>query len=437
MSKRISLKILILLSVVALCAHLLSQTGDDSHAQESSSGFDRTQISNDSPVGDLTEAFPQTGEVDVMIELIDDPTAKVYAQTRGNSGNSNSQQLAQAKGVARAQLAKIHGAQQRVLTHLGGGGPKAKVLYSVQSAYNGIAARIDAANLAQLKAHSDVKAVHHLPIHYIDNSTSVPFINAVNAWVASGGNTGDGIKIGIIDTGIDYTHADFAGPGTPAAYTANNRAIVEPGTFPTAKVVGGRDFAGDLYTGGNVPLPDADPCDCNSHGTHVAGTAAGFGVNANGTTYTGPYDGTTPFSSLSVGPGVAPKAQLYALKVFGCSGSTGLTTQAINWAIEPNGDGDPSDHLDVINMSLGSNFGTATDPSAAASNNAAAIGVIVVASAGNAGDTTYITGSPATSTRTISVANIADSGLQSAILTVNSPVAIAGNKSALPAAFNP
>jgi subtilisin family serine protease len=374
-----------------------------------------------------------------MIELVDDPTAKVYAQALGNNrgGNANPQQREQAKGAARAQLAKIQAAQNRVLAHLSSPGMRAKVLYSVESAYNGIAARVDASDVAKIKAHADVKAVHALPVHYIDNSTSAPFIKAVNAWVAAGGNAGDGIRIGIIDTGIDYTHADFGGPGTTAAYTGNNRAIIEPGTFPTAKVVGGRDFAGDAYTGANAPVPDSDPLDCNGHGTHVAGTAAGFGVNSNGTTYTGSYDGTTPFSSLSIGPGVAPKAQLYALKVFGCAGSTGLTTQAINWAVDPNGDGDPSDHLDVINMSLGSNFGTATDASAAASTNAAAVGVIVVAASGNAGDTTYITSSPGSSTRAISVANIVDDGILGTNLKINSPVAIAGDKSALRAQFNP
>ena len=125
------------------------------------------------------------------------------------------------------------------------------------------------------------------------------------------------------------------------------------------------------------------------------------------------------------------------MKVFGCTGSTGLTTQAINWAVDPNGDGDPSDHLDVINMSLGSNFGTSTDASAAASSNAALAGVIVVTAAGNAGDTHYIMSSPASSTRAIAVANIVDWGNQQATLTVNSPPAIAGNKAALPAAFNP
>jgi len=306
----------------------------------------------------------------------------------------------------------------------------------VQTAYNGIAARINAGILPQLRAHADVKAVHALPIHYIENSTSLPFIKAASAWAATGGSSGDGIRIAVIDTGVDYLHANFGGPGTAAAYAGNNRAILEPGTFPTAKVVGGTDFAGDAYTGANVPVPDPDPLDCNGHGSHVAGTATGLGVNANGTTYPGPYDGTTPFSSLSIGPGVAPRAQLYALKVFGCAGSTGLTTQAINWAVDPNGDGDPSDHVDVINMSLGSNFGTSTDASATASSNAALAGVIVVTSAGNAGDTHYIVGSPATSARAISVANIVDFGNQQSTLTVNSPPAIAGNKAALPAAFN-
>ena len=77
---------------------------------------------------------------------------------------------------------------------------------------------------------------------------------------------------------------------------------------------------------------------------------------------------------MSVGPGVAPQASIYGLRVFGCVGSTNLTSAAINWATDPNRDGDPSDHVDVINMSLGSPFGTPDDPSAVSSNNAAALG---------------------------------------------------------------
>lgn len=439
MLRRIPLKALPLLLALGLLTYLVTQPGEVSRAQ--TGAFDRTQLADDKPVGELEgqDDLPETGEFNVMIELFDQPTSRVYSQALSNQSDraANPQQRAAAQGAARAQMARIRGAQQRVLARLGSFGRSARVLYSVQTAYNGIAARIDASILSQLRSHADVKGVHALPVHFIENSSSLPFIKAASAWAATSGNSGDGVRIAVIDTGTDYLHANFGGPGTAAAYAANNRAIIEPGTFPTAKVVGGMDFAGDAYTGANVPVPDPDPLDCNGHGSHVAGTATGFGVNADGTTFLGPWDGSVPFSSFSIGPGVAPRAQLYSLKVFGCSGSTGLTTQAINWAVDPNGDGDPSDHVDVINMSLGSNFGTATDASATASSNAALAGVIVVISAGNAGDTHYIVGSPSTSTRAISVANIVDWGIQQATTTVNSPPAIAGNKASLPATFNP
>src|SRR5688500_8545449 len=413
MSRSVPIQTLALLLVVGLLTLFIIQPGTVSRAQTGQ--FDRTQYADDKPVGDLEggqDELPETGEFNVMIELIDLPTTRVYAQALGNQSDraANPQQRVAAQGAARAQMVRIRGAQQRVLAQLGNFGRSARVLYSVQAAYNGIAARIDARVLSQLRGHADVKAVHALPIHTIENSTSVPVIQAASAWAASSGNAGDGVRIAVIDTGVDYLHANFGGPGTAAAYAANNRAILEPGTFPTAKVVGGMDFAGDAYTGANVPVPDPDPLDCGGHGSHVAGTATGLGVNPDGTTFLGPYDGSTPFSSFSIGPGVAPRAQLYGLKVFGCAGSTGLTTQAINWAVDPNGDGDPSDHVDVINMSLGSNFGTATDPSATATNNAAVAGVIVVTSAGNSGDTHYISGSPGSAARAIAVANIVDWG---------------------------
>ena len=93
---------------------------------------------------------------------------------------------------------------------------------------------------------------------------------------------------------------------------------------------------------------------------------------------------------------MAPQADLYALRVFGCGGSTDVTVDAIEWAV--------ANHMDVINMSLGSPFGSADDPSAVASTNAVKAGVTVVASAGNEGASQYITGAPAAGTGAISVA---------------------------------
>ena len=109
-------------------------------------------------------------------------------------------------------------------------------------------------------------------------------------------------------------------------------------------------------------------------------------------TYTGPYNATTiSGNSWTIGPGVAPKADIYGLRVFGCEGSTDVVVDAIEWAVDHD--------MDVINMSLGSSFGTADDPSAVASTNAAKAGVIVVTSSGNSGPNQYIIGSPGTGRR--------------------------------------
>jgi hypothetical protein len=133
-----------------------------------------------------------------------------------------------------------------------------------------------------------------------------------------------------------------------------------------------------------------------------------------------------PLTHCVSDPGAAPGASLFALRVFGCGGSTGLTAQAIEYAVDPNGDGDFGDRLDVINMSLGSNFGTPSNPSVIASNNAALAGVIVVASAGNAGDTYFITGAPGSAERALSVAASVDSGQLAVVVRVNAPASIAG-----------
>ena len=179
----------------------------------------------------------------------------------------------------------------------------------------------------------------------------------------------------------------------------------------TAKVVGGFDFVGDHYNADPnseaydpVPRPDANPLDCEGHGSHVAGTTAGLGVAADGTTWKGGYASAIPATKLDIGPGVAPGASLYALKVFGCDGSTDVVGRALDWAADPNGDGDLSDHLDVVNMSLGGSYGSPEDPDSVASDNLAALGTMVVASIGNSGDVYEVGGSPGNARRVLGVA---------------------------------
>ena len=272
----------------------------------------------------------------------------------------------------------------------------AKVLHRYQYAYNGIKVRATGAQLRRLATMRGVIGVRHLATYHTDNVKAVPYVGAPTAWQASGA-TGAGQKIAIIDSGIDYTHANFGGPGTPEAYEANDPTIIEDGTFPTAKVIAGYDFAGNDFdaegdNGSTTPTPDPDPLDCGDHGSHVAGTAAGQGVLADHSTYTGPYNASIygDPNMFVVGPGVAPNAKLIALKVFGCEGSTDLVIDALEWVAGYNVS--HADGIDVVNMSLGSVFGQNGDPLVIATNNLVSMGVVVVAAAGNEKDVPFITG---------------------------------------------
>lgn len=334
-----------------------------------------------------------SGRVAVMLELDVPPASVAYA-------SAASPRLA--RSSTRAAISRVERAQAVVRAQLG----TATEIYSATTVYAGVAVRADAKDLPRLAAIPGVKAVHRLTPKHRDNFAAVPLIAAPQAWVDTG-FTGDGITIGIIDTGIDYTHADFGGPGTVAAYNsalANKESGGAPSYPDRVKVAGGYDFAGNAYDGFNEPAPDDNPLDCGGHGTHVAGSAAGYGVAADGTTYRGPWNEQTPFSTMGIGPGVAPEATLYALKVFGCEGSTDLVIPALEWAADPNGDGDLGDHLDVVNMSLGADYGSPDDPDSVASNHLVDVGTAVIASAGNSGDVYEITGSPGDAVKVLSVA---------------------------------
>jgi minor extracellular serine protease Vpr len=325
-----------------------------------------------------------TARMAVIVEMEGEPLAAAFSaaqQARRPFSTTAQQQYA----------AELKQAQAPVVTSLKD--MDGIVISQYTKAYNGLLANVPVSELASIRSLPGVKAVHRAPVMVPSLTASVPLIRA-DLVQNDLGYDGDGVTIAVIDTGIDYTHAALGGSGDPDDYTNNDPDIIEGGTFPTAKVVGGYDFAGTNYDADSdvlantIPVPDPDPLDENGHGTHVSSTAAGVGVTG------------------VIGVGVAPGASLYALKVFGAEGSTNLVVDAIEWAMDPNNDNDLSDHVDVINMSLGSDYGPddPSDPDIAASNNASAAGVVVVASSGNAGDTPYITGSPADAGTAISVA---------------------------------
>ena len=337
------------------------------------------------------------GRVAVVVQLAGDPVAVVEADKGRKLSDSERSSV---KGALKKQQDAITG----TIKAKGG-----KIVAEMQSAYNGIQVTVPATQVDAVAALPGVVAVHAVTTYKIDNAVSVPFLGVPQVWQNTG-YTGKNVKVGIIDTGIDYTHANFGGPGTVAAYDqakATDTQPADPALFgPNApRVKGGTDLVGDDYNADPqaddyqpVPHPDPNPLDCEGHGSHVAGTAAGSGVTADGKTYLGPYDASTPSKTWTIGPGVAPQADLYAIRVFGCTGSTDVVVPAIDWAV---------DHgMDVINMSLGSPFGLGDSPDAVAASNAVGAGVVVVAAAGNEGPSPYIVGSPSTGDGVISVSAI-------------------------------
>ncbi len=193
------------------------------------------------------------------------------------------------------------------------------------------------------------------------------------------GLTGKGVKIGIIDTGIDIDHPAFGGSGVPGS-----------AAFPTSKVVAGYDFVGDEYNGSPssdkynpVPKPDPLPNDCNNHGTHVASIAAG----------------NDKARKLR---GVAPDAKLGVYRVFGCDGGTG--NDVILAAMERA----TKDGMDVVNMSLGGDFASWPNyPTSAAADAMADSGIVVAASAGNSrAKGIFANGDPSAAHKAISVGSV-------------------------------
>src|SRR5438128_9192188 len=288
--------------------------------------------------------------------------------------------LADWPGAARAKNGKIdftngaNGQYQASLAHarndfkqwLKATNSPAQVLREYDTVLNGFGVQLNGASFDSLRAGPGVSLVEPSLTYAPTMNRSVGVINAPAAWTAVGGvaNAGAGVKIGVLDTGIDQTHP-FLTDNTltpPAGFPK-----FDPGNqqFTSKKVIVAR-----VYFTGKPGSFTAQAL--QDHGTHVSGTIAGV----NGTT--APADGKFPtVTGLS---GVAPKAFLGNYNVF--PGQTANATshdiaQAIEDAVK--------DGMDVINMSLGGGINGFKDQLTVASNRAANAGGVVAIAAGNSG----------------------------------------------------
>lgn len=335
-----------------------------------------------------------------------------------------------AKGQGRADqqdhLSKVEKQQNRFINQAQKLDGNARVLGSAKKAVNVVMLEIEGASLPDLAADPQVLSIRPVVDYELDLSETVPYIGATA--VQELGVTGEGVRVAVLDTGVDYTHANLGGPGTDLAYheaygenfrSGHNRKItnryLSELLFPSAKVVGGYDFVGEFWVGGagTPPLqPDPNPIDNGGHGTHVADIIGGV-------------------------KGVAPGVDIYAVKVcatFSTACSGVALIQAMDFALDPNGDGDLSDHVDLINMSLGSLYGQAFDDDLSlAVDNATEVGVLTVAASGNGADKPYVTDTPGATSTAFSVAQ---TNVPSAVLPLMQIISPEG-KPDIPAIFQP
>lgn len=358
-------------------------------------------------------AFEQTQPLEVRLEGAD-PVAKV-AQVKSIRANIE----AKAKEVVKAASA----------THI----------YTTTNTIPGVAITGNADAIRKIAERSDVVKISGIIPKTYENKGAVIDTEALSSWVERK-QTGKDITIAVLDTGLDYTHADFGGPGTVEAFKQAQAAEAEapdPSLFDAEKYAGGWDLVGDDYDAGSpvaanhIPQPDPNPLDCQSHGSHVAGSAAGYGVSAGGTTFDGDYSTLTAaeVNGMKIGPGSAPDAKLVSIRVFGCEGSSDVVGQALDYVLDPNKDGDFSDRAQIVNMSLGSNFGLPDDPEVDIVNSLTAQGVLSVVASGNDGDIYDVGGTPGSAASALTVANSVGSQVTLDRADILAPAAVAGTAS--------
>jgi hypothetical protein len=292
------------------------------------------------------------GKVRVVVQM----AAPSLVEFQAASGMSASADMAAAAvSAVEAQQAQVVASAQSLDSSV-------TVLGSVHKVLNAVMLEIDAAAVKQLAADPSVRSVRPVINYERDLAETVPYIGAKA--VQDLGFDGTGVKVAVLDSGIDYTHAAFGGPGTLEAYElaygiaiTDTRNTTRDGLFPTAKVVEGIDFVGEAWPNGPLAI-DEDPIDFEGHGTHVGDIIGGAG-------------------------GVAPGVDLYAVKVCSavsssCSGVALI--QGMDYVVDPNGDDDTSDRMDIVNMSLGSSYGMVFDDDLSQAVEAATLaGVLTVA----------------------------------------------------------
>jgi minor extracellular serine protease Vpr len=333
-----------------------------------------------------------SGRVTVLVDLRLPPLAA--ARGHGLLAFSAQRKLSTRSRSSRAYLARLARLQTQAAAEIRRAIPRARIQNRYRILLDGFALRLPYRDLPKLARLQAIRRIYPSLGYRLDTNKSPSVIHADQFWANTGG-LGQGIKIGVVDDGIDQTNPFF----NPAGFTYPAGFPKGQTKYTTPKVIVARAFPGPgSGKQGRLPLYRAD----SFHGTHVAGIAAGVQGTIAGA---GPDHPTV--TGLS---GIAPRAWLGNYRVFNTPVPTGgddAFTPQIVAAFEAA----VADGMDVINFSGG---GPEIDPSAdaliEAMDNVAAAGVVPVISAGNDRDDFGLgsIGSPSNAPDAISVAAVSN-----------------------------
>ena len=341
--------------------------------------------------GATTDTRPSQDTSSALVQLTGDPLS-TSAKTKPPKGKKIDFDSAAVKSL-RAQLMALRNDYKAWLR---ANVPGAKVTGEFDISLNAVAVQLNGATLAQVAATPMVQRAEYQGLYRPNASDpDLPLIHAMQAWAQGGGaaGAGAGVKVAVIDTGIDITNPCFGDAG----YAAQTR--LGDKTLTNNKVIVAKSFSNRTPQRGYTAAPVQD------HGTHVAGTVAcNFGTAA-------PVQGVTTYAMS----GVAPKALLGNYNVF-----PGDLTDARSEDIMNALEAAYQDGFDVANMSLGGGAHGIQDLLTHVVDNLDQANMVIATSNGNDGPGLFTVGSPGSAARALSA------GASSVPHFVGAPVTFAG-----------
>jgi subtilisin family serine protease len=343
----------------------------------------------------------QRGLTRVIVRL-DAPPLAAWNGARSLSSSSRANHLDVGSAASKAYLAKLARLQDAAVAQVRAAIPAARFQERFSILLDGITVQLPTRSLPKLLSLSDVNKVYP-SLTYIRTMDRGPSVIHATDLATATGDKGQGMKIGVIDTGVDSSSPFLnpAGFSYPPGFPKGDTKLTTP------KVIVAKVFPGPVRDSSSTKA--FDPTE--PHGTHVSGIAAG---DEGTTAPAGPDHPTT--TGLS---GVAPKAWIGNYRVFtiptplGHEADTPEIVQAFEAAV--------ADGMNVINFSGG---GPETDPANDAMNetvhNTALAGVVPVIAAGNDREDYGLgtAGSPGTAPDAISVAAVSNSHVFAPALSV-------------------